>query len=342
MLTAPGRLAGLLLLLLVTWGMYTPLLTPGATTFVYEDALTLQANPMVRGLQPISLSTPRWLTWTTYRIDAWRGGQTWQFHATSGALHLIVGMLVFALLWRWGASPWATFFATGLVLLHPITVESVGYLTARSELIFAIGVLLALHCTPRRGDWTVWRLLGVFVSTYLAIGGKELGIVTPALVWMVKPLPRSTWMPLTMLAVIAVYRLLDHHTAVGASPYPPLHAFVLQCVAVARGVRLLIWPTGLTVDADIAAAGLAARAGAMALLAALGLVAWRWRQVPAVAWIAGWLAITIGPRLVADSWEFVNEHQWYVPLIGIALAVGLARRTPPALIFSLGPGESLY
>lgn len=341
------RIIGLVLLAAWTTWLYAPVLEKGQSAFVYEDAVTIQQNPMVLGMQPISLSTARWATWTTYRIDAWRSGQTSAFHQTNLGLHLLVGFLLWLFLRRWGASEFAAFLGTAAMLLHPITVESVAYITSRSELICALGVLAALLSAPLESErWTGWRLLGVLLGTYLAFGGKEMGIVTPALVWLIRPLPRWTWAVIALAALGVIVRLNDHHTVLGQGPYPVVQAFALQCVALLHGLRLLIWPVGLTVDADIAAAPMVWQYLSVGLVSIIAILAALARKrVPAFALAVMWFAIAIGPRLFADSWEFINEHQFYVPLMGLIIAGCLAVRQSSDVRVStfdlnLGAGDS--
>ncbi len=121
------------------------------------------------GLRPIARAT-------------WRLTPTPQAaHAFSVGLHLAVIALLGALAWRLGYSEAGVSLLVLLGAIHPLTVESVAYATARSELLAATGVLLAVWCAAGRW-WRPWPILGMLAGTIFGMLSKESAVVVVGLV----------------------------------------------------------------------------------------------------------------------------------------------------------------
>src|SRR3990167_3869422 len=138
--------------------------------FVYEDYRAVQAGSLPFVFGPRGLSS--WLWWRDPVAS----------HLLSLGLHVLVGGITWLLGRRLGLSRPAAGLAAGVLLLHPMAVETSVYLSSRAELIAAIGVLGAgLVAT---GPWRYW----LAIPLCLAVGvlGKEsavIGIGLVTLVW---------------------------------------------------------------------------------------------------------------------------------------------------------------
>ena len=155
---------------LVTLWAYAPLRRAG---FVYDDQRSLAMQPITgaqlgAALVAMAKVRPRTLTvfsfWVTKYLAADLHPRV--YHLTSLVLHLSVGLLLY-----WAAIPvfgaLGASVAAAVFLVHPLNTQAVSYISARSELVGAVGVCLALGSAVRN-SW-----LGLIGGTVIAILGKE-------------------------------------------------------------------------------------------------------------------------------------------------------------------------
>jgi hypothetical protein len=293
----------------------------------------------------------------TYAID-WaiaRGHPAW-FHALNLVWHASVSVIVAALAYSLPSPEGrgdqgvrtAGVIAGLLFAVHPVHVEAIANVIGRGELMAALGVCLAVYFA------LVKENIGLSALA-LAAGllSKENAIVAPALIawaWFVG-IKRPTHARMlayagSWLAIVAVYVPLR---ALVLHPYARLHAtapvflgesFVagrLTAVAALWDVlRLMIAPITLRVDYSpgertIVHTMLDGRfllgVACFAVWAALLLAAWRRRESRQVeAFGLGWIAIAFLPvaNLLFSTGVLMAERTFYLPSVGLALAVGAA------------------
>ena len=139
--------------------------------FVFDDLNGIAQNRLLHSLTPLSrflvLST-RPLTDFSYALSYAVGEMDpWPFHAISLLLHVLNAVLLYSLALRTlelagsvrcdaGQRRLIAWAAAALFVTHPMTTESVAYLSSRSEVLVAFFYLLTLRCyvaaatTPRR------------------------------------------------------------------------------------------------------------------------------------------------------------------------------------------------
>jgi tetratricopeptide (TPR) repeat protein len=186
------------------------------------------------------------------------------WHLVSLLLHVANALLVFRLLrpLMRGAVVPAMLGAT-LFGVHPVTSESVAWLSSQGDLLAMTFMLLALVLLERPG---LGRTAGGTACFALACLSKESALVLPALLVLRDlALPREDgaarpWVRVTLgragvLAGVAVAYLAVRMGAVGAlAQVPHAHGSVL---ATARGMLhglvwyagALLWPSGFSLDA---------------------------------------------------------------------------------------------
>lgn len=300
-------LASTLLALLIVW-VYAPSLGGG---FVYEDykATDACAGP---NLPLPSLRGGRWLTIASW---CWQGSAQ-AMRWTNLGLHLVVTALVGALAWTVTREAVPSLIAASFFGLNAVQVESVAYLTSRGELIAAIGVVGACLAA-----WHRWWLL---TATLLLLGwwGKESASVAVMLVPLVLWYQRRSaqWLVAAGAGAVALEVGILMQTAAWWKDFPELSAAswaLTQTTAIARVTALSVLPFGQTVDYDYT--GTSAVVAIVAIVAAL---AWAARQSRLVVCGAAWVACAVAPRLIVPTPQSVfNEHQFYLPLVGMALLV---------------------
>lgn len=302
------------LLIVVVAVLYAPTLR---YPFIYEDqndpdtflaettgrelAARLAAAPM-RAVTELTLAANRAVFGASNPVG---------YHAGNVALHLLNVVLVLLIAWQW-VPPAASVLVALAFAVHPLNVEAVAYVSARSELVASSGVLLAL-LGASLGAFTV-ALVGVL----LACLGKE----TAVMAWGLVPL----WAIVTRTA-FPVRRWSLTAGAVGMAgalalnwSHVPLGVDVgvvgRTAAAVCRLVALIPFPVGLTMDHDwhgvpfwLQMAALAALIVLAGVSAAVVRDRCHWMALAALATVLWFL-----PRFVVPVPEGLHEHHMVVPL----------------------------
>ncbi len=259
----------------------------------------------------------------------------------------------------------AALLAAATVGLHPLATEAVAYVGARSMLLgtlFTVASLIA-YLRFRAGDGRAW--LGVAIVAALAgAASREAALVAP-LAWLAWEWARDradgaafsaarlralgARMPTLAFAGVALAcvallvhpryaALLDTSARLVAErPTAPSLATALRYFA--ESLLLLRYPH---IDPGPIAITPIARAGVLAGLIALGVLAWRARASRAhllfgLIWTALWLVPVYALPIRHDA---IAERHFYPALWGVAfpLAVEIARRAPLPLAARVAVG----
>lgn len=270
-------------------------------------------------------------------------------HLTNAALHALCSVLVLRLLRQFlppggGALAGALLFA-----VHPVHVESVAFVSGRTDLLAAVFVLLAvLHWRARRGAPTPLALgasAGLFV---LALLSKEVAAAMPAaaLAWGLLPgaeedrglrdrarrlLPwAAAWGLALCLVAVLRFAVLGRWfgaapgMALGAAGGVPLDPLERTAGVVLLSLRLLAvpWPLNPAYTGPAVLPSWENALGAAAVAGACAVV-WRrpcWAGARGAAWIAAFLLPVSGLFPVAGA--PAAERFLYLPSVGFALAAG--------------------
>jgi hypothetical protein len=293
------------------------------------------------------------------------------YHADSVLLYILTGLTLFGVARRTllrpvlasrfarHATPLA--FVTALVWeIHPLLCESVDYLSARTEILAGLFMLLTLYCairaesSPRRV--LAWRLAAIGACT-LGTGAKETMVAAPALVvlydWIFfsKSLPqliRRNGAFYAGLLASLVFIPLNlsmanfHRSAFAAADLMNTFDYLkIQAEVLVHYARLSVWPDLLSIDYTWPEQSTLLSVWPQALLVVLllsatvfGLV----RRSPA-AFAGAWFFVILAPTssfLVLPT-EIAAERRMYVPLMGLValvvlggyrLVVGLEKHLP--------------
>ncbi len=310
-----SALIAALLALAVTWE-YAPALRGG---FVYEDYGWTDGCTPVPGAPALGFSLSRSAMRASWCAQTGQSAQA--FHLVSLGLHLVVVGLVGSLAFALTGSSWAAGLAAAAFGLNAVGVESVAYLSSRGELIAAIGVLGAC-LSALRGSWLL-----VGLCALLAWTGKETAVVALMLVPLVLWYQRQTrlWALLTALAMAVLAGAITYQTWHWWFPWqqrPELGPWALvQTTAIVRVALLSVLPFGQTVDYDYLRVPVAQQVGAAVFLVAGCIWAYRRGSRLLLCGVA-WAVCACAPRLLVPTPSSVfSEHQFYLPLVGVALIV---------------------
>ena len=313
-------LMGLSVSVLIGWE-YRPALH-GA--FVYEDTRAIEscADPAAIGINRapsgiwMSLVAGRWVTQGLWCAQLARSQPLWAFHLMNLVLHLTATGLVGLLAWRVVPQALGAFVAMLLFGVNAVNVEAVAYLSGRSELVAAIGVLLACLAAL---DGTWWAVVPAML---IGLGGKESAIVAVALVplglWYQRGRP---WGLVTVLALTLVLATVSTATpAIWWVGVPPLSWALVQLTAIMRVIGLSLLPVWQTVDYDYAVVPLVVRLFSAVSLGAALVWVWLHRANRLLVYGTAWIVVTVAPRLIVPTpLSVFSEHQAYLAVVGVAL-----------------------
>jgi Flp pilus assembly protein TadD len=227
-----------------------------------------------------------------------------------------------------------------LWLLHPIQTEAVDYAIQRTELIVSLFYLLTLYCSIRAwqtdlvtGRRTQWMVMAVLACA-AGMGSKEVMITAPLMIVLYDrvfffeswtTLRRDTPRLRLYAALFATSLIVVVYVATGARSHSVGFQLGLtwydylrtQLWAIARYVRLIVWPNELTFDyGDAPVGGARALVGGAGLSVSLAAVAIAWRR-PGWKWLAFaglWFFIILAPSssVIPIKTEIAAERRVYL------------------------------
>ena len=345
--------------------------------FVYDDHETVVANPSIAApMNPafVLVHSPfRPVVNASYALDrsVW-GYRPFGFHLTNLVLHAGVAILLYVLILRalgdvrrrsdrqtepGEADAWVACFAVTLFGVHPMTSESVAYVSGRSELLCAFFFLASLLCgrsamlwfnrraDPRLADVSLTRspwpsIAGAAVFALLALMSKEVAVGLPVVLlaydWLVLPGDPASrrrrfqrlFLPLGALTMtVAAYRLASLLKS-QAEPLAAPHLNLLtQTIVIWRYLGMLLVPVGQSIMHGVRQVRSVLDPIALASVLALAAVAWSGyrvrRDLPLVTLGTIWFFAALAPSSsIVSLREGMAEHRVYFAAAG--LAVGIA------------------
>lgn len=264
---------------------------------------------------------------------------------TNIIIHLLNGLLVYLLLYRFHADRTAAFFAASLFLLHPVQVESVAWISQRKNLLSLFFMLISWwgYCRYRdsmsgKSNFAYAVSLFAFLSSLLA---KSMTVVFPVMLILYdRCFPQAgnrfslkDKVPYLLAAAgIAVTAIYSEHpdTGGGRTEYHggSLWTTVLTMLPVfCRYLRMVVWPSGLSAEyaPDIHRAVNPDVMAAAALLIALALAtAWLFRIDKRLGfWVAFfWIGLLPMSQLV-PMLSMINDRYLYLPMVGATALAGI-------------------
>ncbi|MBM4060751.1 MAG: hypothetical protein FJ265_06615 [Planctomycetes bacterium] len=279
-------------------------------------------------------------------------GEVWALKAGNVLLHALVAVFAFGWLRGLRVPGPGGFAAAALFAVHPLASEAVNLVSARSELLLVLGLLVGLrsHLAWLRGGSPVPAVAGMVGGALLACGSKETGVALPALVfaqaWVERPgrwdlarAGRALRTVLPALAVVVAYlvlrklllgqatvSLLDRAGGDPLSGHGRTLATQLATMGLLlpRGLLQMAVPAGLSLDPPVSFRHtfadplvLAGWAGTLGLTVA-GL--WPGRFARARRLCVGFAWATALPWVVVPLNQPLAEHRLYGPLLGALAA----------------------
>jgi Flp pilus assembly protein TadD len=351
--------------------------------FVYDDVRVVQQDERVHSLRrvPALLGEPYWSR--DYANSAYRpatsislaldwaigGGRPLVFHVTNVLLHLAVVALVLALASR-VLGPGGALVAALWFAVQPVHVEAMANVVGRSELLAAVGYLLAVLAYVADGDAAAAGrrdtrrgalAVAVLAGCAVAFGAKEHALTLPAVLlladaWRARDageparsrVGRHVVLWCGVMALAAGY-LAARAWAVGGSfatgvAAPGLEGqsvwgrVLVMAPALLIWLRWMIWPLHLSADylpnafVPRVILGFPQLAG-LAVAAAVLAAAWlARRRLPGVTVGLVWCIVTasVAANVVFPTGVLLGERLAYLPSVGVALVAGALWQALPA------------
>jgi tetratricopeptide (TPR) repeat protein len=333
--------------------------------FHFDDSLFLENKEVVDPGNLRSILRPtqiRPLTYLSFFANYRLGGiEARGFHAVNLALHLL-NVAAFYLFVRLlvglrpetqppGIPLYLPAASAALFALHPVQAEAVNYVYQRSTLIAALfsiaAAILFLLAETRPARRAL--LAAAAVAFLLAMGGKESAASLPLVLIGAAVFRKGGWslrsgtarrgglwfaVLIALSLGIAAWTLhllarFGERTMGIAVPRIGAGRYLLSEIQIVpRYLRLLVWPTGLSVDHDPTLAPLVSVQAALCLtlLAAIAAGAWMLRRrAPLVTFSTFAFFVLLAPTSsIVPSADLMFEHRLYLPMIAAAPLLALA------------------
>jgi len=348
------RRAGVLAAALFVAGLTAVVAAPSLHYgFVYDDeAIVLERKPFWElGLIPFLQSTPygtgRHLTAISLDLDRLAGGDVpLPFHRTNIVLAALLSATLLGLALRIGLSLPAATAAAALFAVHPVHVDSVAWITGRSELLAALGVVAAVLVAirPDKDDPHPWRVaIACALFGILGVHSKENALCLPILLVVARLSlgRRVAWVPAmagTSVALVSwavwIGPLLSTFGRPEFVDNPLIYAPVFERIPKALAILwhyagLLVWPHPLLQDRSWRATDPGLLEGWLAaivwLAAAVGV--WRLRlRAPAPAFALAWFpaAFALTANVISPIGTLMAERLMLLPSVSVCLLAGVA------------------
>lgn len=312
-------------------------------TFHFDDSHVIETNIAIRSLSNIpkfftdahtfsslpANATYRPLVTLSLALDYARAGGLVPraFHETQIALLLITGVLLVVFFIPL-IGEWPALFAATLFCVHTANTETMNLISARSELLSAIGLIGSFLLYQR--PFARRTLLYLIPLAIGALAKAPVVVFAPLLfayaVYFEKEPPKRAFriaLPSLVLGIALLVFLnamnAPEWTSGGGSKLQYLYT---QPFVWLHYLRLFLVPAGLTADSDWTVFAHWYDTRPFAGYAFIALLVWAIRRAPAaVAFGLTWFAIALIPTSsIFPLAEVVNEHRIFFAFIGLVLA----------------------
>jgi protein O-mannosyl-transferase len=346
--------ASSLLLAIIAFLVYAPSL---GGEFVYDDkAITVEDNPALTGEASIGeiLTWDRPLREFTYMLDH----AIWDFnplgyHLQNILWHCANTVLIFLLLMQIGISRKQSFWCALIFSIHPITTESVAWISGRKELLclfFELGACLFFVRSIANPKSSPWVYALSLLCCILALLSKQVAVALPlmlcATAWLHQrcnnnsPNKHTLYLLITPTLIVIgfvlfKYPILDqlsffrdqgtfYDPASRDVAYTPFSAILTPFATFLKSNWLCLWPIDLTVEQAFppieSVLDYRWIIGALILLV-MSIMSWRLRKIrPQLLFGCCWFLITWGPVSGAAPIAYlVADRYLYIPCVGYCI-----------------------
>jgi hypothetical protein len=323
--------------------------------FHYDDVSAILENPHLDDWQTFVGHLDhmvRPVLYGTFLLDrSLYGSNPTGYHLLNLLLHLGSGFLIYLIFTRAATeerTPSVPFWTALLFLIHPMTTETVTYISGRASGLMAFFYLLAfflyLRASEHQDAVKLRRLYlsGSVLSLVLSLGSKETAVTFPLalLLWdllirrlrgtSLRTTIRSAHLPFWIVLLLAAAWALVHPRYNALAQYsmtirPFWDNALSELHAMAYVLLLFFTPWNQNFDHDLPEYHSLSQWPLpldVLLLTATAGAAWiSWRRYPLVAFGVGWFFIQILPTSLIPRNDLLSERNLYLPSLGLLVAL---------------------
>jgi hypothetical protein len=370
--------AALIVLLIVAYG------NSFTAPFIFDDTINIMENSSIQKLWPLwhpfnvpadTGLTGRPLVNFSLAINyAVSKGNTWSYHALNLIIHILatltfLGIIRLTIMTTEKGARYLNIalpfsFACALLWgLHPMHTQAVTYIIQRCESLMGLFFLLTFYAAIRgrqSESSSRWHLLSIMFFL-LAISSKEVAVVCPVLLliyewvfeghhpWHAIRQSPLLYAGLVLGLIVATIMAAKGNTLISRTetiPFTPVSYWITQCQVIFHYLRLVVWPSGLTIDYGWPMAPMReAWPSMLGVLIALGLSVWALRLRNAAGFLGLWFFMILAPTSLIPLPDPAFEQRMYLPSAAIIiLIVGAAVNTYEwsQKQLKLWPGSRIY
>ena len=322
----------------------------GDRTFHYDDFHSIVHNPHIRALESVPLffvdpsrfsldekqAMYRPVVLTSYAVNyALDGLAVRGYRAMNIAIHVLNAVLVLALVRRLYPSPTVAWIASLFFAFHPLAVETVHYVSCRSESLMALGALSALWSYVRWSETQSERLFFMFsvLAFTFSLLSKSVGCVVllfmPLCDWLLgRPILERLRGQVVHWTLFGFYLLLSHQI-VGKALGSPVRSFDEQVWTQIKAYLYYVWLLLIPVDLSAEHQFFVSKSPLEAAVLLSGLCVLSLCLISLMQ--AGrssvfglcWWTIALIPASAVPLIVLVNEHRIYLALVGGGIFLGV-------------------
>jgi len=328
--------------------------------FIYDDRTNIVENISIRSLwppwSPLHISSDAGITGRpfinfTFAINyAISGDNVWSYHALNIFIHILAALTLWGiirrtltnvnLMDRYGPSvpAWIALGYTLLWALHPLQTQAVTYLSQRCESLMGLFFLLVFYCAVR--GWhsvehkRIWHLLAI-LSFIFGAGCKEVIAAAPILLvfydWVFtkrswKEILKASPLLYTGLALGLAGEFLllaaggTTSAGTGDHSFTLTEYWLLQPPVLLHYIRLVFWPSDLTLDYGMDFHGMIETWPAFFSIVTLIIVAlWLLFKRQPSGFFLAWFLTILAPTSLYPLPDAAYEHRMYLPSIAVII-----------------------
>jgi tetratricopeptide (TPR) repeat protein len=345
--------------------------------FVWDDGPQIVNNPIIRTWHnfPLVFGTDLWyhvarhqvyyrplfVVWSMLNYALF-GLHPWGWHLGAIILHIAAVATMFWLGRQLRLGYWTAALAALIFALHPIHIESVAWISAASDAMVAMFVVLAFAAflktrEPQKRNRMRWWISSIALL-FCALLTKEMAVTFSALVGIYVFLRQPNantpvWQKMQEAAKAAVpyaavtlaYILLREHVLLHATGQFDMGHGTVDMIRTLPMVlvfylKKLVFPFGLTglyYTPYVTGAILKNVLFPTILLIAVTTTVWYWsrrQHDPTILFAGWWVLVTMAPALYLRNFgngDFVRDRYVYLASIGFAILIAKALRHLPRI-----------
>jgi tetratricopeptide (TPR) repeat protein len=323
---------------------------------LWDDDSYVTDNPHVR--TGLTLTNVRWaftsfeqsnwhpVAWLSHMLDCQLFGlNSGAQHGVNVLLHAANVLLLFWILQKATGAVWRSFFVTLVFAVHPLNVETVGWIAQRKSLLsafFSFLMVAAYGWYVRRGGWSRYLLLVLLFG--LSLMAKPMAVSLPFLLLLFDywPLRRyeelaapRRWAKLTLeklplFAMSAASSVLTEMaqgaggSVMGLSLLPVSTRIENAAISYVAYIGKIVWPVRLATYYPLRFSTPVGDAiASAAILIAVSAMALYLRRFPYIA--MGWFFFIISMvpviGIVQVGFQGMADRYTYIPAIGLMIAL---------------------